>query len=78
MAAKQYVSLRALSRGVRIRVKNSGGSLVNLKNNADTVVDVNDVYNRKALAHHGAIGQFIVTGANGFTGTTALPTNTAS
>lgn len=60
----QYVALRALSRTVKIRVKDSSGSRVTLSNVNDTVVDLDDVEVRRALGHHSAIGQYVVSAAN--------------
>ena len=66
------VTLRALNRGTKVRVKNSGGNIVQLSSTINTTVDLDDVAVRKALGHHSAIGQFIVTtaGATGATGAT--------
>lgn len=71
----QYVAIRALNRGVRIRVKNSAGNLVTLSNTTDTIVDLDDVAVRRQLGHHSSIGQYIVTAANDFDGAVGLPTN---
>lgn len=60
----QVVSIRALKRGLRIRVKNTGGNLVTLSTTANTMVDLDDVDVRRQLAHHSAVGQYIVVGAN--------------
>jgi hypothetical protein len=72
----QYVALRTLSRGVRIRIKNSAGVKVTLSPTADTVVDLDDVDVRRTLANHGAIGQYTVTAANARANSAALPPNT--
>jgi hypothetical protein len=72
----QFVALRALSRTVKVRVKNSAGTTVTLSNTADTIVDLDDPVVRRALGHHSAIGQYIVTAANDFDGAVPLPTNT--
>jgi hypothetical protein len=63
--AKVNVALRALNRTVKVRVKNTNGVLTHLRTDRDTAVDVNDPYNRRSLAHHGAIGQWITTGVAG-------------
>lgn len=71
----QVVAIRALNRGVRIRVKNTAGNLVTISNTADTLVDLDDVATRRALGHHSSIGQYIVTAANATDGGVALPPN---
>jgi predicted polyphosphate/ATP-dependent NAD kinase len=73
----QYVGVRALSRSTAIRVVNSAGAQVKLTPTADTVIDLDLATNRRALANHSAIGQFIVTAANDqVNGNVALPTDT--
>ena len=54
------VGLRTLSRGVRIRVKNTNGDKVTLSPTTTTNVDLDDVEVRRSLANHGAIGQYLV------------------
>lgn len=51
------------------------GRIVKLTPTADVVIDVDRPTNLRALAHHSAIGQYIVTAANGYDGTDALPAN---
>jgi flagella basal body P-ring formation protein FlgA len=84
MAATQLVAVRQLNRGPKVRVVDYQGNKKTLSNTFDTVVDLNNVDNRRALAHHIAIGQVIVTAVNNtFTnssgvGANALPANSAS
>lgn len=59
----QVVEIRSLKRGLRLRVKNSAGTVVTLSATANTKVDLDDVDVRRQLSHHSAIGQFIVVGA---------------
>ena len=71
----RFITLRALHRSTRVRVKNSNGDLVQLSTTSDTTVDVDDADVRRALGHHLAIGQYLVTtsdtaGATGPTGPT--------
>jgi hypothetical protein len=56
----RIVSLRSTSRTVKIRVRNTSGTLVSLRPDSDTLVDVDLPENRAALGHHGAIGQYNV------------------
>lgn len=72
----QYVALRTLNRGVRIRIKNSAGTKVTLSPTVDTIVDLDDVDVRRTLANHGAIGQYTITACNATDGGVALPANT--
>lgn len=73
----QYVGVRALSRSTNIRVVNSTGAQVKLSPTADTVIDLDRADNRRALANHSAVGQYIVTAANDqVNGNVALPTDT--
>lgn len=72
----RIVSLRAINRSAKIRVRNSGGSLVRLRVDQDTLVDLDTLENQHALGHHSAIGQYNVlpdsgAGSSGFTVTTA-------
>jgi hypothetical protein len=53
----------------------SGGN-TKLSPLVDTVLDVGSAVNRRALARHGSIGQYVVTAANDFVGTQPLPANT--
>lgn len=54
----------------------TGGAPTKLSTTVDTLIDLDNVYNRRSLAHHSSVGQYIVTAANAFDGTVALPTNT--
>lgn len=61
-----HVALRALNRSTKVRVKRqSDGAKVQLSPVKDTIVDVSDPVNRRALSAHGAIGTFVVTGTDG-------------
>ncbi len=51
------------------------GRNVALSTTEDTVIDLDRSSNQRALAKHSAIGQFVVTAANGYIGTDALPAN---
>lgn len=51
------------------------GRNVVLSTTEDTIIDLDRTSNQRALAKHSAIGQYIVTAANGYTGTDALPAN---
>lgn len=77
--AGQNVAIRALNRSSQIRVVNSAGTKVKLSTTADTVVNLDDAANRRALNAHQAVGQWIVTAGRinaGPSGTkTNLPTN---
>jgi hypothetical protein len=53
----------------------NGGRQVKLTPTVDTVVDLDRATNRRALAHHSAYGQFIVSATNANDGGTALPAN---
>lgn len=73
----QFVGVRSLSRTSRIRLIDKDGNKVTLSSTADTVVDLDRVDNRKALAHHSTVGQWIVSAANASTGAgVALPADT--
>jgi hypothetical protein len=72
----QYVAVRALNRSPRVRVINSAGKRDQLSTVVDTIVDLDDVTNRRELSRHGAIGQYIVTAANSADAATPLPANT--
>jgi hypothetical protein len=51
------------------------GRNVGLSTTEDTVIDLDRPSNQRALAKHSAIGQYVVTAANGYIGTDALPAN---
>lgn len=53
----------------------TGGAPVKLSATVDTIIDLDQADNRRALADHASLGQFIVTATNPFDGTVALPTN---
>lgn len=72
----QYIAVRALHRSALIPVVNSDGDRVKLSTESDTVLDLDRADNRRALAHHSAIGQYVVSAANASTGATALDANT--
>lgn len=72
----QYVAVRALHRSANIRLVNSAGNPVKLTPTTDVVVDLDLATNRRALNKHTSVGQYIVTAANAFDATVALPTNT--
>jgi len=61
--------------GHTVNVTQLSGPGVKLSTTVDTLVDLDNVVNRRALARHSAIGQFIVTSANNNDGGTALPAN---
>lgn len=60
----QYVAIRALNRGSKLRVTNSAGNKVGLSTTTDVVIDLDLVSNRLALGHHQAVGQWIVSATN--------------
>lgn len=73
----QYIAVRALSRSTSIRVVNSAGAQVKLSPTADTVIDLDLGTNRRALANHSAVGQYIVSAANASANAgVALPADT--
>lgn len=53
----------------------ASGRNVKLSTTVDTVVDLDRASNVRSLRQHSAIGQYIITAANGYDGTDALPTN---
>lgn len=67
----RYVWLRALNRSAKVRVVNSAGNRVVLTPTTDTLVDLDLVTNRRSLARHSSIGQYIVTQADGQNAVTA-------
>ena len=75
----QIVAIRALGHNARVRVKNQAGNLVQVSSTNDTVVDLDDPLVRKHLAHHTAIGQWVVSATNSSSGVSgsksALPAN---
>lgn len=72
----QHVAVRALNRSANIKLVDRTGASVKLIPTADVVVDLDLATNRRALARHSAIGQYIVSAANAFDATVALPANT--
>lgn len=60
----QYISVRALNRSSSVRVVNSFGDNVELSTTADTVLDLDLASNRRSLARHSAIGQYVVSGTS--------------
>lgn len=73
----QLVAIRALSRQ-RIRVVNSDGNKVSLSQTSDTIVDLDNPENRRALARHHAIGQYVVSAANASAGPAGTKTALAA
>lgn len=61
----RYVWVRALNRSASVRVKNSTGNNVKLSPTTDTLIDLDLTTNRRSLGRHSAIGQWIVTQADG-------------
>lgn len=53
-----------------------GGGQSKLSPTTDVILDIDSAANRRALAHHSAVGQYVVTAANDFVGTNGLPANT--
>jgi hypothetical protein len=73
----QYVAVRAISRSANIRVKNSAGDQVKLTPTTDVIIDLDDASNRRQLARHTAIGQYVVSAVNAKVGANvALPADT--
>lgn len=73
----QYVAVRALNRSSSIRVRDRNDNKVTLSPTVDTVIDLDLASNRRALARHSAVGQYIVSAANAQTGANvALPADT--
>jgi hypothetical protein len=71
----QFVAVRALHRSANIRVVDRTGAKVKLGPTTDVVVDLDLGTNQRALAHHAAIGQYIVTAVNANVHGSALPGN---
>lgn len=61
----RFVHVRALNRSSSVRVVNSAGTKVRLTPTTDTLIDLDLATNRRALARHSAIGQYIVSQADG-------------
>lgn len=78
-----YIGIRLLHRSAKVRVPDvASGKMVELRQELDTIVDVDDPYTIRQLQRHDAIGAWYVTTANvgAFTtqsGLVNLPTNTA-
>ena len=53
----------------------AGGAPIKLSPTSDVVIDLDNVENRRALARHSAVGQYIVSAANAFDGAIGLPSN---
>jgi hypothetical protein len=71
----RYITVRALNRSAKVRVKNSSGATVVLSPTTDTTVDISDAAVLRQLGRHSAIGQYVVTtpdtpGGTGPTGPT--------
>lgn len=64
----QLVAIRSLVRRVGFRVKNVDGDWVRPSATEDVIIDLDDAENRRQLAHHSAIGQFVVSAANASAG----------
>jgi hypothetical protein len=67
----RYVYVRALNRSASVRVTNSAGNQVKLSPTTDTLIDLDLASNRRSLGRHSAIGQYIVTQADGQNSITA-------
>jgi hypothetical protein len=65
-----------LTGGTSTATVSTVGRRVALSTTVDTVIDLDRGSNRRALAQHSAIGQYIVTAANAADGTNSLPANT--
>ena len=65
----QFVAVRALHRGLKLRVTDLNGNQQMLSPTTDIVIDIDRADNRRALAHHASIGQYIVSAANATAGT---------
>jgi hypothetical protein len=61
----QIISVRALNRSSQVRVTDKDGNEVKLSPTVDTAVDLDITSNRRALARHSAIGQWVVSAAGG-------------
>ena len=68
-----HIELISLNRNAKIRVKNESGSYQQLSTTVGCWIDIDDVYNRKQLNHHGSIGQYLPIDYNSGGGNT--PTN---
>lgn len=73
--AAQHVAVRALNRSSQVRLVNASGNKVTLTPKADVIVDLDLASNRRELARHSAIGQWIVTASHGNIHTVDLPAN---
>lgn len=68
----QIISVRALNRSSNVRVVDKDGNNVKLSPTVDTEVDLDITSNRRALARHSAIGQWVVSTPGESTPATAL------
>lgn len=72
----RIVSIRSINRSAKIRVRNTSGSLVRLRVDVDTQIDLDSLENQHALGHHSAVGQYNVLPE--FTTTVAAPTGVSA
>jgi hypothetical protein len=61
----RFVYVRALNRSANVRVVNSAGAKVKLTPTDDTRIDLDLATNRRSLARHSAVGQWIISQADG-------------
>lgn len=82
----QYLGLRSLWRSVKVRVIDAQtGKPVDLSPTRDTIVDIDNAYNKRQWQRHAALGTILTTATNNTITTvasgsilTTLPANTAS